>query len=460
MANDVADWTSSVVIQSGSVNITGIASVSITGQPVNVGITGANTVILGAGTASVGSISAIGSTVTVAGTINIGNVPAVTINSGSVTATISGTPNVNIASQTGNLNVVFPSAQAVTISGTPNVAISGTVNVAITSGTVGISGTVSINIAAQAVNLNVQQPQTALADLTFPTGTSTQTTAAVPAGTYAIAFAAGVALTAVKVAGHVTGGVYFPPDPNEPTSIPALNYVVVPVDSVHENTYDITATNGSGGSITMKVVALLTAQAVAVFNKPSTALFVTDVGQTPLAVNFYDGGGNLAQGTRSTFHATVDVALANPATDFFVIGGSATKTLRITRVAIILTATTAGIVQLFLFRRSTADTAGTAVAATRVRADGNSGGSAADVVVQGYTANPTVGTLVGSIGQRRVVAVVSPNQPAFHEWTFGNRPGGTAQVLRGTNQQLCASLNGAGLTGGDASIEVEWTEEP
>lgn len=113
MPNDIADWSSSVVVQSGTVSITGIATVTISGTPavsisgtptVNVGNTPAvtinsgtvnigntPTVILGTGTASIGSISAIGSTVTVAGTINIGNTPAVTI---------SGTPSVTISSGT------------------------------------------------------------------------------------------------------------------------------------------------------------------------------------------------------------------------------------------------------------------------------------------------------------------------------------------------------------------------
>ncbi len=74
----------------GSVTILGTATVSISGTP-SVSISGTPTVILGGGSASIGSISAIGSTVTVAGTINIGNTPAVTI---------SGTPAVTISSGT------------------------------------------------------------------------------------------------------------------------------------------------------------------------------------------------------------------------------------------------------------------------------------------------------------------------------------------------------------------------
>ena len=137
MANDIADWSSSVVVQSGSVSISGTATVTISGTPQvsfapgqsvsiagtatvtisgtpSVTISGTPTVILGSGTASIGSISAIGSTVTVAGTINIGNTPAVTI---------SGTPTVNIGagsvSITGQPVVNIQSANGVAIAG-PN----------------------------------------------------------------------------------------------------------------------------------------------------------------------------------------------------------------------------------------------------------------------------------------------------------------------------------------------------
>jgi hypothetical protein len=93
MAVDIQDFTQAVNILGGSVSITGTATVVISGTP-NVAISGTPTVILGGGSASVGSISAIGSTVTVAGTINIGNTPAVTI---------SGTPSVTISS--GSVNI-------------------------------------------------------------------------------------------------------------------------------------------------------------------------------------------------------------------------------------------------------------------------------------------------------------------------------------------------------------------
>lgn len=146
MPNDIADWSSSVVVQSGTVTISGTATVTISGTPtvaisgtptvtigntpavtvnsgtINIGNT--PTVILGAGTASVGSISAIGSTVTVAGTINIGNTPSVSI-SGTPTVNIGNSPSVNVA----NATIVVSANQHVTLSSATGVAAISTLSV-------------------------------------------------------------------------------------------------------------------------------------------------------------------------------------------------------------------------------------------------------------------------------------------------------------------------------------------
>ena len=125
MANDIADWSSSVVVQSGSVTINGTASVSVANTP-QVTI-------------------AAGQSIAIAGTPTVYIAAAQTIG-------ISGTAQVNIASQTGNLNVVFPAAQSVSvvgtatvsISGTPSVTISGTPTVILGAGTASVGSISSI----------------------------------------------------------------------------------------------------------------------------------------------------------------------------------------------------------------------------------------------------------------------------------------------------------------------------
>jgi hypothetical protein len=147
----------------GTVTIGGTPTVLIGGTPA-VTISGTPTVILGAGTASIGSISAIGSTVTVAGTINIGNTPAVTI---------SGTPNVNIA-----------------------------------SGSVNISGTPNVNIQSQSVQVSTNQPQKLLSSGVLGANGTTTFNAAIDPGAHAVAVLFTSAVTVVRITGHVTGISY------------------------------------------------------------------------------------------------------------------------------------------------------------------------------------------------------------------------------------------------------------
>lgn len=415
MANDVADFTSSVVIQSGTVTISGTASVSIVGTP----------------------------TVSISGTptVNVGNTPAVTINSGSVTATISGTPNINIQSQ---------------------------------------SVTVAVNLPWRAVGSKT----------TVSPGADSFTTSAVGTGaqTLQILIEGGslTALTRIKVVGGTTGTVY--EDQTAGVSISITGLVTLPIQPAADSTYTISWVSSSGsptvaafasdqimgypslgqenegasvpvvlardnpGGVAGPRTGLNSQSVVAPSDMPSSAI-------PPFPVTIFDNISPNQPNQRNTYLASVDIVLAASATDIFVIGGSATKTIRVTRIEVNITATTAAATALSLVKRSTADTGGTATAATRVPADRNAIASASDVVVQGYTANPTTGTAVGVVGRRRDVAVVSPNLPLEERWIFGTRPGSQAITLRGVADQLAVNLNGASLTGGDASIEVEWTEE-
>lgn len=101
-------------------------------------------------------------------------------------------------------------------------------------------------------------------------------------------------------------------------------------------------------------------------------------------------------GRRATYSAaTAAFASAATATDIFIVQGSATKTIRVIAVKVFATQTTAGAGNIFLLKRSTANTGGTTVATTRVPLDSQY--PAATATVQHYTANPTVGTLVGNI---------------------------------------------------------------
>lgn len=165
-------------------------------------------------------------------------------------------------------------------------------------------------------------------------------------------------------------------------------------------------------------------------------------------------------GQKATYSSAIlGLVPAASATDVFTLAGSASKTVRVTRVSVSGTQTTAGEVDIQLLKRSTADTGGTSTAPAAVPHD--SADAAATATVAAYTANPAVlGTLVGSIRTRKaqIGSPATVTSQSETEWLFGNRPA-QAVVLRGTAQVLAVNLNGVTVTGGSLNVSIEWTEE-
>lgn len=174
-----------------------------------------------------------------------------------------------------------------------------------------------------------------------------------------------------------------------------------------------------------------------------------------------DGSLNAAPtgGVRASYSAsTTGLVVAAAATDVFTITGSATKTIRITSVQFGVS-TTAGsgiLTNVLLIKRSTVNSAGTSTTSVNVPHD--SSDAAGTASVKAYTANPTLGTAVGTMRAVRYVvkAIAIPIDDISVD--FGIRPS-KAVVLRGTSESLCVNLNGITITGPVAGISVEWTEE-
>jgi hypothetical protein len=166
-----------------------------------------------------------------------------------------------------------------------------------------------------------------------------------------------------------------------------------------------------------------------------------------------------AGGTRATYSAAAaSFASAASATDICTITGSGTKTIRVTQAWLAGTQTTAGTIQVFLEKRSTADTSGTAVAATVVPVDqGNAAGTA---TVNAYTGNPTTGSLVGHVRSNKLFIPAPATAAGEPIWLmdFGTRPS-QAIVLRGTGQVLAFNLNSTTVSGSAMTCGFEWTEE-
>lgn len=172
---------------------------------------------------------------------------------------------------------------------------------------------------------------------------------------------------------------------------------------------------------------------------------------SPLVVAADDGG-------KATYSATgLGFLSAALATDIFTITGSGTKTIKILRLEMSATAAAGGSFNALLIKRSTADTGGTSTTLTSVPHDSTA--SAATATVRSYTANPTVGTSVGTIRTTKLfVSGASTTASVDQEWLFGTRPG-QAVTLRGTGEVLAVNLNATTLTSGNFDVDIEWTEE-
>lgn len=184
---------------------------------------------------------------------------------------------------------------------------------------------------------------------------------------------------------------------------------------------------------------------IEVFNTTPASLFVTSV---PV------------DGQKATYSATSSIAFANAllATDIFTITGSATKTVKVLRIGFSCQQTTAGVQNIVLVKRSTANTAGSFSVSIAVPHDSTDAAATATVVT--YTANPTLGTSVGNVRAARVfIPTAGTDLSTFvYDFNFGTLPE-KAITLRGTTQVLALNLNGATVTGGTWTCFVEWTEE-
>jgi hypothetical protein len=165
------------------------------------------------------------------------------------------------------------------------------------------------------------------------------------------------------------------------------------------------------------------------------------------------------EGSKLSYSAGfTNITLAAATTDCFTILGSATKTVRITRVSFSCT-TTAGsgiAMNLSLIKRSTADTGGTSTTATLVPHDSTN--AAATSVVRSYTANPTLGTSVGNVYTDRFQITAAGSISNKLDLAYGTRPA-QAMILRGASEQLCLNLGGVTITNPVACFNIEWTEE-
>jgi len=203
-------------------------------------------------------------------------------------------------------------------------------------------------------------------------------------------------------------------------------------------------------------------------NIPAGCVYVPGVGFKVLqgGALFTDGSSNdsaplraeATPGSKATYVASGTVVPVTGATDLVTIIGSATKLVKLIRVVFSGTIVTAAINgSVSIIKRSTADTAGTSTAPALNPLDSNN--AAATAVMAAYTANPTLGTTVGTIWQAKYLYVIAASgNPSVLTIDFNQL--GQAGTLRGVAQQLALNLNAVAFaSAGSVDYSFVFTEE-
>ena len=164
-----------------------------------------------------------------------------------------------------------------------------------------------------------------------------------------------------------------------------------------------------------------------------------------------------SDGAKATY-GVIGVAITPAATPTDVVNvvGSATKTLRVKRVAVSGLATTAGSIDVSLVKRTAVNTGGTSSAPTIGQHD--SSDAAATGTVAQYSVNPTgLGAGVAIKNQKLNLGLSGASGTV--SWDFSTR-NDKAVVLRGVAQSLAINLNGQALpAGAQISYEIEFEED-
>ncbi len=140
------------------------------------------------------------------------------------------------------------------------------------------------------------------------------------------------------------------------------------------------------------------------------------------------------------------------------VTGSATKTVRITRIRLSASAATGAVADISL-RKFTALSGGTANSQSANVAMMDSGNAAQTAVINQWSVAATTHTAAGILNAERyeIVTTAVSVLPGVIEWTFGDKQG-QGLVLRGTSEFVGIMLSAAGTTP-VADCWIEWTEE-
>lgn len=142
-------------------------------------------------------------------------------------------------------------------------------------------------------------------------------------------------------------------------------------------------------------------------------------------------------------------------TDAAQLAGSATKIIKIRRITINATSTTATNVNIDIVRRSSANSGGAPTTVLAARYDTTD--PAPTAVLTTYTGSPSQGTTVATLKNMTFVASTGNGLIPSQVYEFGGA-GAKPIVLRGAGEFIAFAANNA-ANGVSMRMTVEWTEE-
>lgn len=161
-------------------------------------------------------------------------------------------------------------------------------------------------------------------------------------------------------------------------------------------------------------------------------------------------------------YAIADIVPVATPTDFIIIQGSATKTIKVQSIVASLESTASGSMAVKLIRRSTANaTAATLNAIAGAAHDPLDPAATATVGYVSVANFTTLGTLVGTIGAKNLNSNFQTGGliQSTVEWSL-EQLGIKPIILRGVNDFLCINLNGDAVpTGGKLYFEIHLEED-
>jgi hypothetical protein len=215
----------------------------------------------------------------------------------------------------------------------------------------------------------------------------------------------------------------------------------------------LTNNNAAPGANNLGVLPAVAQSAVQAYTAGDQVLPVTDL-RGAAQVTMLDG-------CRTTYRAAVRAftPVASTTSPFFSLQGSATKTVRVTRLRLMVSAATGATCDVQLGRFS-ALTGGTTGSTPSIFKNDTADAAATAVALQ-YSAVPTTATQTGGFAaeERYEIVTASPSVPIpAIDFKFGDVPGARAWVLRGTSDYLGILISAVGTTP-VADIWIEFTEE-